>query len=352
MLIGADGRQPARSQQCDPTDRVLAPPAPGCMIRRRSGPGEIVSPVWLRSACGVAATPAGSGSAAPRLTGTRQSCTERQRTGAGMGRSQVPSAGLVAAAAVALAATSCLSDEGGGGGGGGGGTTSGDKNVEIVFGFGGTSPRASSSPWRSSSSTSGIKIKFTEASQSFDTLIRTRVRANNLPDIALFPQPGILKDFVKQGKMTDLSTQLDVNKLQVRHGPGRAGRRRGGRQVLRRPGLDERQEPGLLPEAGLGGQGLHRSRRRSRSSPTSPTRSRPTAPPPWCMGMESSRRDRLGGHRLDRGQPARGGRPGDVRQVGQPRDPVQRPGGQEGRAGRSRASCWPTATCSAAASRP
>ena len=45
------------------------------------------------------------------------------------------------------------------------------------------------------------------------------MRANNLPDIALFPQPGILKDFVKQGKMTDLSTQLDVNKLQADWSP-------------------------------------------------------------------------------------------------------------------------------------
>ena len=55
--------------------------------------------------------------------------------------------------------------------------------------------------------TSGIKIKFTEASQSFDTLIRTRVRANNLPDIALFPQPGVLSDFVKHN-FRDLSQRL------------------------------------------------------------------------------------------------------------------------------------------------
>src|SRR6188768_4286984 len=110
------------------------------------------------------------------------------------------------AAAVALGASACLSDSGSSGGGGNSGTKSGDKNVEIVFGFGGSQSTGFEQQ-------SGIKIKFTEASQSFDTLIRTRVRANNVPDIALFPQPGILKDFVKQGKMTDLSTQLDVNKL-------------------------------------------------------------------------------------------------------------------------------------------
>ena len=117
-----------------------------------------------------------------------------------------------AAVAVALGATGCLGGDSGGGGGSGG-TKSGDKQVEIVFGFGGDQSKGFQQSLASFQQSSGIKIKFTEASQSFDTLIRTRVQANNLPDIALFPQPGILKDFVKQGKMTDLGTQLDVAKL-------------------------------------------------------------------------------------------------------------------------------------------
>ena len=49
------------------------------------------------------------------------------------------------AAAVALGASACLSSSDSSGGGGSSGTKPGDKNVEIVFGFGGTSPRASSS---------------------------------------------------------------------------------------------------------------------------------------------------------------------------------------------------------------
>jgi alpha-glucoside transport system substrate-binding protein len=123
------------------------------------------------------------------------------------------------AAAVALGASACLSSNGGSGGGGGGGK-SGDGNVEIVFGFGGSQSAGFKSAFTDWQKTSGIKIKFTEASQSFDTLIRTRVQANNAPDIALFPQPGILKDFVNQNKMTDLSTQLDVSKLQSELIPG------------------------------------------------------------------------------------------------------------------------------------
>lgn len=125
------------------------------------------------------------------------------------------------AAAVALGASACLSDDSGGGSSsGGGGTASGDKNVEIVFGFGGDQSKGFKESLAQFQQTSGIKIKFTEASQSYDTLIRTRVRANNAPDIALFPQPGILKDFVAQGKMTDLSTQLDVEKLKSDYVPG------------------------------------------------------------------------------------------------------------------------------------
>ena len=131
-----------------------------------------------------------------------------------MGRSKSLRRVSVAAAVLALAATSCLSEEGGGGSSGGG-TTSGDKNVEIVFGFGGSQSKGFQQSLKDFQQSSGIKIKFTEASQSFDTLIRTKVRAGNVPDIALFPQPGILKDFVKQGKMTDLGTQLDVEKLKA-----------------------------------------------------------------------------------------------------------------------------------------
>jgi alpha-glucoside transport system substrate-binding protein len=118
------------------------------------------------------------------------------------------------AAAVALGASACLSDSNSGGSGGSSGTKSGDGNVEIIFGFGGAQSKGFQAAFTEWSKTSGIKIKWTEASQSFDTLIRTRVQANNVPDIALFPQPGILKDFVNQNKMTDLSTQLDVNSLQ------------------------------------------------------------------------------------------------------------------------------------------
>ena len=127
--------------------------------------------------------------------------------------------GVALVAAAMLGTTGCL-NEGGDTGGGGNGGGKGDGRVEIVFGFGGSQSKGFQESLQKFQQDSGIKIKFTEASQSFDTLIRTRVQANNTPDIALFPQPGVLLDFVKQGRMAELSTQLDVQQLERSLIPG------------------------------------------------------------------------------------------------------------------------------------
>jgi alpha-glucoside transport system substrate-binding protein len=52
---------------------------------------------------------------------------------------------------------------------------------------------------------SGIKVKFS-ATPDFDKLVRSRVAGNNLPDIAIFPQPGITLDIARSGKLADLTT--------------------------------------------------------------------------------------------------------------------------------------------------
>ncbi|MGN6331432.1 MAG: ABC transporter substrate-binding protein [Motilibacteraceae bacterium] len=126
----------------------------------------------------------------------------------------------VAVGAVALLATGCLSQgstaTGGGSGGGGG---SAKKTVEIMFAFGGDQTQGfkdSLEPWAKQH---GITIKYTQAS-GFETLIRSRVAGNNLPDIAVFPQPGLLKDIAKTGKLQDLDNVLDVGKLKSSIVPG------------------------------------------------------------------------------------------------------------------------------------
>jgi alpha-glucoside transport system substrate-binding protein len=127
--------------------------------------------------------------------------------------------GIAVAAVAMLFASACLSEEGGGGGGTGE-SGSGDKQVEIMYGFGGDQSKGFEGAMAEFASSSGIKIKFTDASQSFDTLIRPRVQGNNPPDIALFPQPGLMLDFAKQGKLQDLSGQLNIDQLRSSLVPG------------------------------------------------------------------------------------------------------------------------------------
>jgi alpha-glucoside transport system substrate-binding protein len=128
--------------------------------------------------------------------------------------------GIVVAAVAMLFASACLSEEGGGGGGGGGEAAAGDKQIEIMYGFGGDQSKGFEGAMKEFETSSGITLKFTDASQSFDTLIRPRVQGNNPPDIALFPQPGLMLDFAKQGKLQDLGTMLDVNSLKSALVPG------------------------------------------------------------------------------------------------------------------------------------
>ncbi|GAA0807695.1 ABC transporter substrate-binding protein [Spirilliplanes yamanashiensis] len=127
---------------------------------------------------------------------------------------------VAAASAVLLLSTACLEEGGGDSGGGSGNTGNGDTTVEIVFGFGGDQSKAFQASLGQWASQNGVTIKYTEASQSFDTLIRSRVAGNNLPDIAFFPQPGVMMDIAKTGKLQDLSTIVDVNALKSTLVPG------------------------------------------------------------------------------------------------------------------------------------
>jgi alpha-glucoside transport system substrate-binding protein len=123
----------------------------------------------------------------------------------------------VAAAAV-LVSAGCLEDSGGGGNGGTSGN--GDKQVEILFGFGGDQSKAFQAALNEWAKTNDVTIKYSEASQSFDTLVRSRVAGNNLPDIAFFPQPGVMMDIAKSGKLRELGSLIDVNALKSTLVPG------------------------------------------------------------------------------------------------------------------------------------
>lgn len=109
-------------------------------------------------------------------------------------------------AAVAIGAvastTGCL--------GGGGSSTSntattaasgsGKSTIEVMYGFGNEQETAFQKDLNAFADKNGFKIKFTKAG-SWDTEIKTRVAGGNTPDVGLFPQPGLMCDLAKQGKL-------------------------------------------------------------------------------------------------------------------------------------------------------
>ncbi|WP_420628913.1 ABC transporter substrate-binding protein [Candidatus Leptofilum sp.] len=58
----------------------------------------------------------------------------------------------------------------------------------------------------------GIDIKY-EGSSEFETLITVRVEGGDAPDIAGFPQPGLLAEFVREGAVVDLGTNINTDQL-------------------------------------------------------------------------------------------------------------------------------------------
>jgi alpha-glucoside transport system substrate-binding protein len=115
--------------------------------------------------------------------------------------------------AAALLTSGCISSgSNGASGGGGGGNGNTSKNVEIMLGFSGAQLddfKAEVDPYAKSQ---GITIKWSPT-DNFNQLINTRVQGNNLPDIAMFPQPGILKDLASKGKLAPLDSVLDMSTL-------------------------------------------------------------------------------------------------------------------------------------------
>lgn len=123
---------------------------------------------------------------------------------------QVRSAARLATIGMAALLTAgCLSDSGGGGGGT---AATADKKVEVFGAFSGAEADAFVASLVPFEQQSGIDVEYVP-STNFTELIRSRVAGNNAPDIAIFPQPGLLIDIANQGKMAPLEGVLDLDGL-------------------------------------------------------------------------------------------------------------------------------------------
>ena len=68
----------------------------------------------------------------------------------------------------------------------------------------------------------GIDIQY-EGSKEFEASIAIRVDGGNPPDVVDFPQPGLLGNFVKKGKVIDVSTFLPNGQSESQLQPVLAG---------------------------------------------------------------------------------------------------------------------------------
>ena len=104
--------------------------------------------------------------------------------------------------AVAVLTTGCLSE----GGGGGGGSENTSRSIEVMYAFTAGSKQESGfkaevDAWAAEND---VQIEYAQTG-NFNQLINTRAQGNNAPDVAFFPQRGIMRDLAAAGERTDLS---------------------------------------------------------------------------------------------------------------------------------------------------
>jgi alpha-glucoside transport system substrate-binding protein len=117
-----------------------------------------------------------------------------------------------------LLGAACLQEDTGGGAGegaeGGGGT------VTVMGAF--TTP-GEVGPFEESVAAfeeeTGITVEY-EGSRDFETVITTRVQGGDAPDIAIFPQPGLMLDIVEQAEPPALEDYLDIGAVEGSLIPG------------------------------------------------------------------------------------------------------------------------------------
>ena len=108
----------------------------------------------------------------------------------------------IAGFGVAGLASGCLSSSPSENANGDGSAASGagKSTISVMYGLGPDSEPGFKADVSKFAEANGITIEFIKAA-SWDTEIRTKVQGGNPPDIGLFPQPGLMCDLAKQGKL-------------------------------------------------------------------------------------------------------------------------------------------------------
>lgn len=115
---------------------------------------------------------------------------------------------LTLMAALALSAAACEADPDGGGDGGGDG-----QSVSVMSAFTGDEAEGFRESFAAFEEDTGITVDY-EPSAEFETVLPTRVEGGNPPDIALFPQTGLLMDMAEETDATPLEDFMDMETLE------------------------------------------------------------------------------------------------------------------------------------------
>ncbi|QHC60439.1 extracellular solute-binding protein [Rathayibacter sp. VKM Ac-2760] len=112
---------------------------------------------------------------------------------------------VLAAAGLALAGCSSSSDpnDPNAGGGASSGGAAGDGSVTVYGTINGDEATLLEQSWADWEKESGIDIKYT-GDKGFEQQIGIKVQGGDVPDLAIFPQPGLLADTVASGKVKEL----------------------------------------------------------------------------------------------------------------------------------------------------
>lgn len=111
--------------------------------------------------------------------------------------------------AVAVLTAGCLSE----GGGGGGGNSNTSDTIEVMYAFAGGQEEGFQAEVDAWAEENGYTVNYSQTG-NFNQLINTRVQGNDAPDVALFPQPGIMRDMAERDLLADLSDVVDAGELE------------------------------------------------------------------------------------------------------------------------------------------
>lgn len=124
---------------------------------------------------------------------------------------------IATAATTALMLTACLA--GGDDEEGAGDTADGDGSVEIIGAIPENEAVGFVKELEAFGEESGIEVTYTP-STDFTTEVRNRIQGNDAPDIALFPQPGLVTDLADRGDALPLNDLIDTGALEDHIIPG------------------------------------------------------------------------------------------------------------------------------------